>query len=108
MRVAFASLDRRRVWMCFSAAWLRGLDPSFRRVVPTGGRKPNDRTFATAADAPRKSDAQFVSQNSSWPGRGDGSVVPWLVSWLHVGHLFLEKKRWDHFFCVCVWGGFVV
>jgi len=33
-------------------------------------------TLATAADAPRKSDAQFVSQNSSWPGtRGDGSVV---------------------------------
>lgn len=104
MRVAFASLDRRRVWMCFGAAWLRGLDPWVRRVVPTGGRKPNARTFATAADAPRKSDAQFVSQNSSWPGRGDGSVVPWLVSWLHVETFIFGKETLGPFFS----GGFVV
>ena len=72
------------------------------------GKEANARTFATAADAPRKSDAQFVSQNSSWPGRGDGSVVPWLVSWLHVETFIFEKETLGPFFlCVCG-GGFVV
>ena len=77
--------------MCFGAAWLRGLDPWVRRVVPTGGRKP---TPGPLPQQPMLHANQMLSLcHRTPPGQGEEMVL-WYLGWV-VGymlrHLFLNK-----------------
>ena len=85
---------------CGCALAQLGLEASFRRVVPTGGRKP---TPGPSPQQPMLHANQMLSLcHRTPPGQGEEMVL-WYLGWLHVETFIFEKETF--FF---LGGGFVV